>query len=341
MVDCTARLELSNNGGASYQAVTLSGTAVVQIGPNSGGQFFDTEMLALNLPVTGAVMIRESPTLQSTGRHTVRAVPDGSFRVSSFFDIFTEISLDGGKSWSPAAAEVRCALSEPGECATTSNLLPSGECVTVCPTDIAFANGIVMRDVRLRKPSNSLPPPPPGGTQEVSLSWNASGQISTNGGASFTGWAGACSGNCRYTSHLDSGGVRFFDTEMLALNLSGGGLPAGTMIRESPSKQSLGRTSVRQAPDGRQRIGSFFDVFLEVSLDGGATWSPSTGSPSVFKGELVGLEPVAYVWPTADPLPAGDYTMPKSSPMGSRSVVSVGAWSRAGQSQTAQSEAGS
>ena len=50
------------------------------------------------------------------------------------------------------------------------------------------------------------------------------------------------------------------------------------MIRESPSKASLGRTSVRTTPND-YRISSFFDIFTEVSLDGGQTWSPSVTAP--------------------------------------------------------------
>ncbi len=315
-VDCTARLEVSKSG-AAYQAMTLPGVVTVRITPSSTGtQTYDTEMLALSLTGPGLFQIRESPTLQSTGVHTVRAAADGSFRVGSFFDIFTEVSLDAGATWSPAAAAVHCPLSAPGECATTSFALPPVECVTVCPTDVVFPNGIVVRNVRLRKPNNSLPPPPPGGAQVVSFTGDASGEISSDGGATFSSWGGehCWDGTCRYASQIDSAGVRFFDTEMLALSLSGGGLPPGVMIRESPTKQSLGRTSVRLAPDGQYRIGSFFDVFCECSVDGGMTWSPSVGSPSVFHDELASLEPVAYVWPTGAAPLAGDYAMPPSSP---------------------------
>ena len=47
-------------------------------------------------------MIRESPTLQSVGQTTVQPVP-GGFRIDSFFDVFTELSVDGGASWIPAS----------------------------------------------------------------------------------------------------------------------------------------------------------------------------------------------------------------------------------------------
>ena len=67
-----------------------------------------------------------------------------------------------------------------------------------------------------------------------------------------------------------------FQTEMLALNLSGGTLPPGVMIRESPTLPSLGQTSVQNIGGGLFKIDSFFDVFTELSIDGGQTWMPDT-----------------------------------------------------------------
>src|ERR1043166_4900551 len=65
---------------------------------------------------------------------------------------------------------------------------------------------------------------------------------------------------------------------MLSLSLSGGTLPGGVMVRESPTRASLGRTSVRSDASGYQ-IGSFFDIFTELSHDGGAPWPPSAAGP--------------------------------------------------------------
>lgn len=62
---------------------------------------FDTEMLSMDL-ASGPFMIRESPTKQSLGRVTMSAPPGGTFHIDSFFDIFTELSLDGGQTWSPS-----------------------------------------------------------------------------------------------------------------------------------------------------------------------------------------------------------------------------------------------
>jgi hypothetical protein len=66
---------------------------------------------------------------------------------------------------------------------------------------------------------------------------------------------------------------------MLSMNLSGGSLPPGAMIRESPTLPSLGQTTVTDIGGGLYQIDSFFDVFTELSLDGGQTWMPSTSGP--------------------------------------------------------------
>jgi hypothetical protein len=83
-----------------------------------------------------------------------------------------------------------------------------------------------------------------------------------------------------------------FDTEMLSMTLVGTFMGNPVMIRESPSRPSLGRTSIEDlsapGPPGPYHIDSFFDVFTELSLDGGATWIPKAGP----RGTRVFLEGV-------------------------------------------------
>ena len=67
-----------------------------------------------------------------------------------------------------------------------------------------------------------------------------------------------------------------FATEMLALSLSGNGPLGPIMIRESPTLQSTGQTKITDIGGGLYQIDSFFDVFTELSIDGGASWLPST-----------------------------------------------------------------
>ncbi len=75
-------------------------------------------------------------------------------------------------------------------------------------------------------------------------------------------------------------GTPVFETEMLQLDLVGSGLgndmPAGVMIRESPTLASTGKTHITDMGGGLYHIDSFFDVFTELSIDGGQTWNPGT-----------------------------------------------------------------
>jgi hypothetical protein len=98
---------------------------------------WDTEMLSMSLsgvvmtplgPMT--MMIRESPTLASTGHTTVTrgsTAPESGhddeppmggmplFQINSYFNVNTELSLDGGQTWIPAEFAVGVNLvPEPG-----------------------------------------------------------------------------------------------------------------------------------------------------------------------------------------------------------------------------------
>jgi hypothetical protein len=93
-------------------SMTISNTTAV----GSTTSTFDTEMLSLELtggsPAIGPFMLRESPTKQSLGKHTIASDPRG-YRVSSFFDVFLELSTDGGKTWNPANRSIRLLPSLP------------------------------------------------------------------------------------------------------------------------------------------------------------------------------------------------------------------------------------
>jgi hypothetical protein len=67
-------------------------------------------------------------------------------------------------------------------------------------------------------------------------------------------------------------------TEMLQLDLSGGTMPAGMRIRESPTLLSAGETRIDDVGGGLYKIDSFFDVFTELSLDNGQTWIPGSSA---------------------------------------------------------------
>ncbi len=270
-----ARFHLSLDGGATIQIHTCPVDAMIRMASasNSGDtRFFDTEMLSLNLSggsLPSGVMIRESPTKQSLGQHVIRESPSRPTHIGSFFDVFFELSVDGGGTWMPADAVVRLetkTMRAPVNINTASvPVLSSGAYQTLPTGDPDF-------DL-LRITHNTLPPPPPppvGSSATFPLSVEIAG-ISI-GGVERAGSGITCI--VRATSSFSDGTTSTFDTEMLQLDLSGGTLPSGIMVRESPSKASLGKTSARALSPGLFEVSSFFDVFTELSIDGGQTWTP-------------------------------------------------------------------
>ena len=120
--------------------------------------------------------------------------------------------------------------------------------------------------------TNPIQPPPIGGTSMYSSSnVLATFQISLDGQtwlpAQATGVLAVKMSNTSAAGDLMS----TFDTEILQMDLSGSGSFGPIMLRECPTKQSLGKHTIRSDPRG-YRISSFFDVFTELSTDGGVTW---------------------------------------------------------------------
>ena len=117
--DSTVTGQISINGGPQ-SAFTLMGSIETLVFGKTGNTTgtFQTEMLQLDL-TGGGIMVRESPTLASLGQTTITDLGGGSFKIDSFFDIFTELSLDNGANWIPATgtAERVELVSEPGSLA--------------------------------------------------------------------------------------------------------------------------------------------------------------------------------------------------------------------------------
>jgi hypothetical protein len=109
-------IEIFNSGltglisvnGSPDQYTTASGPVTTEVFGKVGNVTgtFNTEMLSMNLTGNspfGPYMIRESPTLASTGQTTITDIGGGLYQINSFFDVFTELSLDGGASWIPSS----------------------------------------------------------------------------------------------------------------------------------------------------------------------------------------------------------------------------------------------
>ena len=75
-----------------------------------------------------------------------------------------------------------------------------------------------------------------------------------------------------YNRLLSSTGM--FDAEIVSMSLSGN-TPSGPIeIRQDPNRRSTGQTNIMDLGGGLYHIDSFFDVFTEMSPDGGASWIP-------------------------------------------------------------------
>jgi hypothetical protein len=114
MIDSTFNFTYSvdlRRGNDPFTTHTGTGTAHVvgtaPLGPEP--RIFDMEMLSFDISgVYNGVspfLIRESPTLASTGKTTIESLAGGQYRIDSFFDVFTDMSVDGGQTWFPMVPE--------------------------------------------------------------------------------------------------------------------------------------------------------------------------------------------------------------------------------------------
>jgi len=157
---------------------------------------------------------------------------------------------------------------------SSDDLLPSPQYKEKEEEEIMYANGIVLKGLTLS---------------------NLDGRVSMAAGMDYTVNSffdvfveldlGLGLGVHGYLPPHQQASVRFagtgllgsFDAEILSLDIAGGGLPIGVQIRESPTKASTGHSSVTPlAGGGGYMIDSFFDIFTEVSTDGGGSWWQAT-----------------------------------------------------------------
>jgi hypothetical protein len=145
--------------------------------------------------------------------------------------------------------------------------------VYITPSGVVTLEGLV-----LSSPAASIAPPAPpaAAVWGVGSSFTGAAKMSFFGGPTVSSTNPGDLASARITGLLDAPPLHTYSTEMLSLSLVG--LPSGARIRESPTLASTGgHTITDTAPGGPYKIDSFFDVFTELSLDGGTTWTPATG----------------------------------------------------------------
>jgi hypothetical protein len=73
-----------------------------------------------------------------------------------------------------------------------------------------------------------------------------------------------------------------FATEIVSMSLSGSSTIGTIKIRQDPERASYGSTEITDLGGGLYHIDSFFDVFTELSVDGGSNWIDSGNSTRMF-----------------------------------------------------------
>jgi hypothetical protein len=142
-----------------------------------------------------------------------------------------------------------------------------------------YPQGVILQDVRLRALPGSVNRLASGLDELESFSCDIIATASVSGGPSSLPFLASGPATIKAFGKIGQT-TGTFSTEMLGMNLTGSLLGSSVMIRESPTLHSTGSTTVGDLGGGQYQIDSFFDVFVELSIDGGATWAPDMAGPT-------------------------------------------------------------
>ena len=136
---------------------------------------------------------------------------------------------------------------------------------------LVFEQGTRVRNLELSQMQGGGPLPTE--TFTLSFSCAASFEYSGDDGQTWLGASGLVEGSIRGTPAGNDGDTRLYDTELLTMDVTLQGPLEGSLMRENPEQQSLGRMSVRPTSGGFL-IESSFQVLSELKVFH-TPWSPA------------------------------------------------------------------
>src|SRR6185436_5466922 len=219
---------MSTDGGATFSEISLP--AAVRVRTTHDHMEGDMQVLRAeieSMEITNTsppIRIRESPVLLSAGVTTVRPIPAG-YAISSYFNVWTELSVDGGAHWIPSsvAGQMRLVESNAPPVFTMSQLAPP-PLASFCepPPDALWPpviGPIPIRNIWHSDLPGLIVPP----TVGQSATYSATGtvvqaEVSLDLGQSFQQISAPATLSVRMRHTVDAGQTRFFETEMMLLD---------------------------------------------------------------------------------------------------------------------------
>ena len=285
--------------GSGPQLVTLTGPVKVLVRGKGGATTgsWDTEILSMDLSgnVGGVdIDIRESPSLPSPGETSVTDIGGGEFVIDSFFDVFTELSVDGGPFQPQTNEAVRMDLKHvrPNVIRPDASLPPEPnppDCNQVVSgyagldLHALFPNGVDFSDPLHSCFQNiQVTIDPQTGDEIEQFDSIVEGVVDDGSGPQPVVLTGPVKTVVRGKGGATTGS---WQTEILSMDLSGNVGGVDIDIRESPGRRSPGETRIDDIGGGEFQVDSFFDVFTELSVDGGPFW------PQTNEAERMNLVP--------------------------------------------------
>ena len=172
---------------------------------------------------------------------------------------------------------------------------PTTSPVIITCVDIFNGGGISWTNVALKNfsPGTTLPA---SGSSIITFTCDFSASYSSSGPTVFVTAPATVKMKVDFSSV--SGTSRVYDVEILQLDIAGGTLPTGMLLRESPTKISPGELIIADNGGGQYLLSGSFIAFTELSSDNGENWQANSAPLArlVFENGISAAIPTLGEW---------------------------------------------